>query len=177
MHAVSYLSLLLLLLIYSRLSFSAGCYSALITIQRIWIVLGSCLFYNSKNLNCIGALSFFTIQRIWIVLGRYLYDSTRSIGEVLFLNQFYSSDFWSGKLSAWKNFEWFWSWVKVKSEAKKMLFSYRCFWESEKLRCEKIFSKRRNFFVHVRLLKEFFWQLLMIMRFDYFLVLVLGLVW
>ena len=38
------------------------------------------VFYNSKNLNCIGALSFF-------------YDSKRSIGEVLFLNQFYWSDF------------------------------------------------------------------------------------
>ena len=37
------------------------------------------VFYNSKNLNCIGALSF--------------YDSKRSIGEVLFFNQFYWSDF------------------------------------------------------------------------------------
>ena len=31
---------------------------------------GAPIFYNSKNLNCIGALSF--------------YDSNRSIGEVLF---------------------------------------------------------------------------------------------
>ena len=37
------------------------------------------VFYNSKNLNCIGALSF--------------YDSKRSIGEVLFFNQFYWSEF------------------------------------------------------------------------------------
>ena len=42
------------------------------------------VFYNSKNLNCIGALSF--------------YDSKRSIGEVLFFfNQFYWSEFLSGK--------------------------------------------------------------------------------
>ena len=38
------------------------------------------VLYNSKNLNCIGTLSFF-------------YDSKRSIGEVLFFNQFYWSDF------------------------------------------------------------------------------------
>ena len=41
--------------------------------------------------------------------------------------------------------------------------------------CEKIFSKRAKFFVHVRLLKAVFLQLLMVMRFDYDIVLVLGL--
>ena len=30
----------------------------LFTIQIIWIVLVPCLFYNSKNLNCIGVLFF-----------------------------------------------------------------------------------------------------------------------
>ena len=55
--------------------------------------------------------------------------------------------------------------------------SYRCFWESEKLMCEKIFSKGANFFVHVRLLKAVFLQLLMVMRFDYDSVLVSGLFW
>ena len=46
-------------------------------------------FYNSKNLNCIGALYFF-------------YDSKRSIGEVLF-NQFYWSDFEAGNKTREKN--------------------------------------------------------------------------
>ena len=42
--------------------------------------------------------------------------------------------------------------------------------------CEKFFSKRAKiFFVHVRLLKAVFLQLLMVMRFDYDIVLVLGL--
>ena len=62
-------------LLIAALIFSAGYYSAPI-------------FYNSKNLNCIGALSF--------------YDSKRIIGEVLFFNQFFWSDFWSGKWNAWK---------------------------------------------------------------------------
>ena len=55
------------------------------------LLLRSYFFYNSKNLNCIGALSF--------------YDSKGSIGEVLFFNQFYWSDFWSGKWNAWNNLE------------------------------------------------------------------------
>ena len=41
--------------------------------------------------------------------------------------------------------------------------------------CDKIFSKRAKFFVHMRLLKAIFLQLLMVMRFDYDIVLVLGL--
>ena len=41
--------------------------------------------------------------------------------------------------------------------------------------CEKIFSKRARFFVHVRLSKAVFLQLWMVMRFDYDIVLVLGL--
>ena len=55
--------------------------------------------------------------------------------------------------------------------------SYRCFWESEKLMYEKFFSKRANFFVHVRLFESSFLQLLMVMRSDYDIVLVLGLFW
>ena len=78
------------------------------------------VFYTSKNLNCIGALSFF-------------YDSKRSIGEVLFFNQFYWSEFWSGKWNAWKNLEWFSAEQKRKAERKESGFcSYRCVWESEK---------------------------------------------
>ena len=47
-----------------------------------WIVLVLCFLYNSKNLNCIGALSF--------------YDSKRSIGEVLFLINFIGVIFEAG---------------------------------------------------------------------------------
>ena len=55
---------------------------------------------------------------------------------------------------------------------------FRPFRESEKVMCEKIFSKLAKFFLHVRLLKAvFFLQILMIMRFDYDIVLILGLVW
>ena len=68
------------LFLIAALIFSAGYYSAPIffTIQELDCI-GALSFYNSKNLNCIGALSF--------------YDSKRSIGEVLFFNQFYWSDF------------------------------------------------------------------------------------
>ena len=40
--------------------------------------------------------------------------------------------------------------------------------------CEKIFSERANFFVHVRLLKAVFLQFFLFMRFDYDIVLDLG---
>ena len=66
----------------------------------------------------------------------FFYDSKRSIGEVLFImtrrgvleksffNQFYWSEFWSGKWNAWKNLEWFWGWTKVKSGAKREWFLF-----------------------------------------------------
>ena len=41
--------------------------------------------------------------------------------------------------------------------------------------CERNFFKRVKFFVHVRLLKAVNLQLLMVMRFDYDIVLVIGL--
>ena len=41
--------------------------------------------------------------------------------------------------------------------------------------CEKNSLRERNFFVHVRLFKSSFLQLLMVMRSDYDIVLVLGL--
>ena len=40
---------------------------------------------------------------------------------------------------------------------------------------KKFSLSERNFFVHVRLLKAVFLQLLMVMRFDYDIALVLGL--
>ena len=54
-------------------------------------------------------------------------------------------------------------------------FSYRCFSESEKLMCEKIFSKRAKFFCSRAAFKSSFLQLLIVLRFDYDIVLVLGL--
>ena len=56
------------------------------------------LFYNSKNLNCIGALSF--------------YDSKRSIGEVLFLINFIGVIFEAGNESREKN------WSDIEAEQK-----------------------------------------------------------
>ena len=41
--------------------------------------------------------------------------------------------------------------------------------------CEKIFSKRAKFFCSHAAFKSIFFQLLMVMRFDYDIVLVLGL--
>ena len=56
---------------------------------------------------------------------------------------------------------------------KRVVFSYRCFWESEKLMCEKIFSKRAKFFCSRATFKSSFLQLLMLMRFDYVSVFIL----
>ena len=97
------------------------------------------VFYNSKNLNCIGALSF--------------YDWKRSP----FFNQFYWSDFWSGKWNAWKKLEWFWCWTKVKSGAKREVFVHTAVFERARNWCVKKFSlSERNFFVHVRHFKAVF---------------------
>ena len=67
---------------------------------------------------------------------------------------------------------------KLRADWKESGFcSYRCFWESEKLMCEKIFSKRAKFFCLRAAFKSNFMQLSMVMRFDYSIVLVLGLFW
>ena len=67
---------------------------------------------------------------------------------------------------------------KWRAERKESGFcSHRCFWESEKLMCEKIFSKRAKFFCSSAAFKSSFLQLLMVMRFDYDIVLLLGLFW
>ena len=79
-----------------------------------------------------------------------------------------------------KNLKWFWCW-KVKSGAKREtgFCSYRCFWDSEKLMCEKIFFKRANFLFMCCILKlffQFFWLRTLVMIFFYF-KLVLVAVW
>ena len=101
-------------------------FSAILAICRL-------CFYNSKNLSYIGVLSF--------------YDSKRSIGEVLFLNQFIGVIFEAGNETREKIWSDFGAEQKWRAERKESDFcSYRCLWESEKLTCEKIFSKRAKFF-------------------------------
>ena len=93
------------------------------------------VFYNSKNLNCIGALCF--------------YDSKRSIGEVLFLFNFIGVIFEAGNETREKIWSDFLAEQNEERSEKSGFCSYRCVLESEKLRCEKN-SKRAKFFVHVR---------------------------
>ena len=64
-------------------------------------------FYNSKNLNCIKALSFFTIQRIWILLGRCLFFKICSHIFIIFEVKL-EWWFWSRRNRKWsKKNEWF----------------------------------------------------------------------
>ena len=58
---------------------------------------------------------------------------------------------------------------------KRVFFVHTAVCHSEKLMCAKNFSKRANYFVHVRLLKAIFIQLSMVMGFDYDIVLISGL--
>ena len=63
------------------------------------------------------------------------------------------------------------------SEKRVVFCSYRCFLESEKLRCEKKFCKRVKFFVHVRHFEQFFFSVFLVKWFGYDLLLILGWVW
>ena len=59
---------------------------------------------------------------------------------------------------------------------KRMVFVHTAVFERAKIWCVKKLSlSERSFFAHVRLLKAVVLQLLMVMRFDYDIVLVLGL--
>ena len=114
-------------------------------------------FFDNKNWGFAAVI--ITIQRIWIVLGRCLFTTRRGVLEKsFFFNQFYWSEFWSGKWNAWKTWSDFGAEQKWKAERKESGFcSYRCFWESEKLICEKNFSKRAKFFCsRAAFLKQFF---------------------
>ena len=118
------------------------------------VVLVFYLFYNPENLGCIGF--HLKIQRIWIVLGRCLfYVSKRSIGGAsLCWSVVLLECIWNRKWNPWKVLRWFGCWTKWRVERKECFFcSYRCFRESEKLRSEIRFCKWAKFFVHVRLLK------------------------
>ena len=124
----------------------------------------SCEPVSWAKLYC-GALGFFTIQRIWIVLGRCLfYDSKRSIGEVLFFNQFYWSEIWSGKWNAWKNLEWFGCWTKVKSGAKReWFFVHTAVFETARNWCVNKFSlSERIFFCSRAAFKSSFFAILLV---------------
>ena len=121
-------------------------------------------YYNSKNLNCIWALSFF-------------YDSKRSIGEVLFLNQSYWSEIWSRKWNTWKNLEWFCCWTKWRVERKESGFLFISLFSREReIEVWKKFCRRATFFVHVRHFKAIFSHFL-VKRFGYDLRLILGWFW
>ena len=136
-----------------------------------------CEAVSRAELYCSALGFFFTIQRIWIVLGRCLFnDSKRSIGEVLFLINFVQVKFeavserrekiWSDFVAE-QNEEW--------SEKSVVFCLYRCFLESEKLSCEKKLSER-NFLFTCGILKQFF-QFFLVMRCDYDFVLILGWFW
>ena len=60
----------------------------------------------------------------------------------------------------------------MKSGAKRVVFVHTAVFETAKK-----FSLSERIFVQVRLLKAVFLQLLMVMRFDYDIALVLGLLW
>ena len=101
------------------------------------------VFYNSNKVNCTGALSF--------------YDWKRSIGKVLFLINFIGVNFFEAgnetREKIWSDF------VAEQNEEwseKSGVCSYRCFLESEKLRCEKNSVSERNFLFTCGILKQFF---------------------
>ena len=58
-----------------------------------------------------------------------------------------------------------------RSEKRVVFCSYRCFLESEKLMCEKIFSERAKFFCSRAAFKSSFLQFFLFMRSDYDIVL------
>ena len=107
------------------------------------------------------------------------FTTRRGVLEKSFFNQFYWSEFWSGKWTAWKNLEWCGCWTKVKSGAKReWFFVHTAVFERARNWCVKKFSlSERNFFVHVRLLKAVFLLFFLFMRFDYDIVLDLGSFW
>ena len=64
----------------------------------------------------------------------------------------------------------------MKSGAKREWFLFiRLFLRQREVDVKKFFLSERNFFVHVRLFKSSFLQILMVMRSDHDIVLVLGL--
>ena len=122
-------------------------------------------------------LVFFTFQRIWIVLGRCLFTTRRGVLEKSFFKSIFGVNFEAGNETREKIWSDFGAEQKWRAERKKSGFcSHCCFWECEKLMCEKNFFKWAKFFSRAAF-KSNFLQLLMVLRFDYDIVLVLGLFW
>ena len=67
-------------------------------------------------------LFFFTIQRIELYWGAVFFTTRKGVLEKSFFNQFYWSEFWSGKWNTWKNLEWFCCWTKWRVERKESGF-------------------------------------------------------
>ena len=178
----------------AALIFSAGYHSAPIffTIQRIWIVLGRCLFttrrgvlvfsriYDSKR--SIGEV-LFTIQRIWIVLGRCLfYDSKRSIGflsDLRLEEEYWRSPFFKSILLEWflkremKRVKKFGVILVLnKSEErseKRVVFVHTTVFERARNWCVKNFSlSERIFLFTCGILKQFFFHLFWLRGFLWF---------
>ena len=102
------------------------------------------------------------------------YDSKRSIG-VLFFNQFYWSDFWSGIWNAWKNLEWFWCWTEVKSGAKREWFLFiPLFLREREIDVWKNFLKASETFLFTCCILKQFFSFILVKRFGYDFVLISG---
>ena len=105
-------------------------------------------------------LVFFTIQRIWIVLGRCLFTTRRGVMDKSFFKSIFGVNFEAGNETREKIWSHFGAEQKWRAEQKESGFcSHRCFWESEKLMCEKIFSKRAKFFCSRAAFKSSFLQI------------------
>ena len=117
--------------------------------MRSWMAI-KCICTSSRFRNSSGYV--FLIDFIGVIF-KAGNETREKIGVLLVLNK---SEKWSEKSG---------------------FCSYRCFWESEKLMCEKIFSKRAKFFCSRAAFENSFLQLLMVMRFGYDMVLVIGLFW
>ena len=106
------------------------------------------VFYNSKNLNCIGALSF--------------YDSKRSIGEVLFYNQFYGVNFEAGNETREKIWSDLVAEQKWRAERNESGFLFIPLFLREREMCEKIFSERAKFFCSRAAFKSSFFAIFLV---------------
>ena len=122
-------------------------------------------FYNSKNLNCIGVLCFYDSKR---TIGEVLFTTRRGVLEKSFFNQFYWSDFFSGKWNAWNILEWLWCWTKVKSGAKREWFLFiPLFLREREIDVWKIFLWASEIFlITCGILKQFF-SFILVKRFGY----------
>ena len=139
-----------LFLINSRLGFSAG-------------------HYRAPNF-----LQFKEFELFW---GAVFLRLEENYWRSPFFNQFYWSQFWSGKWNTWRNLESICRWTKWRVERKESGFLLISLFSREREIEEwKKFCKRAEFFVHVRHLKVVFF-IFLVKRFGYDFVLILGWFW